>query len=62
MGRIGEEIVVSGAVEAVADGVVAAKLEARQGQTRLIRSAVAEARLAVDTGGADPSLLESGGC
>ncbi len=54
MGRIGEEIVVTGAVEAVADGVVAAKLEARQGQTRLIRGAVAEARLAVDTGGADP--------
>ena len=53
MGRIGEEIVVAGAVEVVADGVVSAKLDARQGETRLIRGAVAEARLPAGTGGAD---------
>src|SRR5215471_16656777 len=35
MGRLGEEIVVTGTVEAVAAGVATAKLEARQGETRL---------------------------
>ena len=45
MGRIGEEIVVSGEVESVADGVATAKLEATQGDTRLIRNAVAELRV-----------------
>ena len=45
MGRIGEEIVVSGAVESVAGGLATAKLEAVQGDTRLIRGAVAEVRL-----------------
>ena len=45
MGRIGEEIVVSGEVKSVADGVATAKLEATQGDTRLIRNAVAELRV-----------------
>jgi len=37
MGRIGETIVVSGTVEAVDGGVASVKLEAHQGDTRLIR-------------------------
>jgi acyl dehydratase len=45
MGRIGEEVVVSGEVSSVADGVATAKLEATQGDTRLIRNAVAELRV-----------------
>jgi acyl dehydratase len=45
MGLIGEEILVSGTVGAVVDGVATAKLEATQGSTRLIRGAVAEVRL-----------------
>jgi acyl dehydratase len=53
MGRIGEEIVVAGSVEGVAGGVVSAKLDARQGETRLIRGAVAEARLPAGAGSAD---------
>ena len=44
MGRIGEEIVVSGEVRAVAGGVATAKLEALQGDAKLIRNAVAELR------------------
>ncbi len=44
MGRIGEEILVSGQVKSVTDGLVTAKLEATQGGTRLIRNAVAELR------------------
>jgi acyl dehydratase len=44
MGRIGDEIVVSGQIKLVADGVATAKLEATQGDTRLIRNAVAELR------------------
>jgi acyl dehydratase len=44
MGRMEEEIVVSGEVKAVADGLATAKLEAVQGDARLIRNAVAELR------------------
>ena len=44
MGRMEQEIVVSGAVKSVADGIATAKLEAVQGDTRLIRNAVAELR------------------
>ena len=56
MGQIGEEIAVTGAVEDVTDGVASAKLEARQGETRLIRGAVAEVRLRPPSGsGGSPS-------
>lgn len=44
MGRIEQEIVVSGQVRSLADGVATARLEAVQGDTRLIRNAVAELR------------------
>lgn len=44
MGRMESEIVISGEVTSVADGVATAKLEARQGDARLIRNAVAELR------------------
>jgi acyl dehydratase len=44
MGRIGDEVVVSGAVSAVADGVATVKLQSVQGDVRLIRNAVAEVR------------------
>ncbi len=44
MGRMEEEIVVSGQVKSVADGIATAKLEAVQGDARLIRNAVAELR------------------
>ena len=44
MGRIEEEVVISGEVKAVADGLATAKLEAVQGDARLIRNAVAELR------------------
>jgi acyl dehydratase len=46
MGRLGEELVVSGQVveEAAADGRVTAKLEAHQGEQRIIRNAVATLR------------------
>jgi acyl dehydratase len=44
MGRIEQEIVVSGEVKSVSDGLATAKLEALQGDTRLIRNAVAELR------------------
>ncbi len=44
MGRLEEEIVVSGEVRSVQDGVATARLEARQGDARLIRNAVAELR------------------
>jgi acyl dehydratase len=42
MGRLEREIVISGQVRSVADGVATAKLEALQGDVRLIRNAVAE--------------------
>jgi 3-hydroxybutyryl-CoA dehydratase len=45
MGRLGEEIAVSGSVQSVSGGVATVKLEANQGDTRLIRGAVAEVRL-----------------
>jgi len=44
MGRMEQEVVVSGEVKSVADGVATAKLEAIQGEARLIRNAVAELR------------------
>ena len=44
MGRMEQEIVVSGEVKSVADGVATAKLEAVQGEARLIRNAVAQLR------------------
>lgn len=44
MGRIEQEIVVSGQVRSLDDGVATARLEAVQGDTRLIRNAVAELR------------------
>ncbi|MGI8572449.1 MAG: MaoC/PaaZ C-terminal domain-containing protein [Solirubrobacteraceae bacterium] len=42
MGRMGEEIVVSGAVEAGDDGAVVVRSEAEQSGQRIIRNAVAE--------------------
>ena len=45
MGRTEQEIVVSGEVKSLADGVATAKLEAVQGDARLIRNAVAELRV-----------------
>ena len=44
MGRLEQEIVVRGEVKSVAGGLATAKLEAVQGDTRLIRNAVAELR------------------
>ena len=44
MGRMEQEIIISGEIKSVADGVATAKLEARQGDARLIRNAVAELR------------------
>ena len=44
MGRMEQEIVVSGEVKSVADDLATAKLEAVQGDARLIRNAVAELR------------------
>ena len=49
MGRLGEEIAVSGSVQSVSGGVATVKLEANQGDTRLIRGAVAEVRLPVSS-------------
>ena len=46
MGRMEQEVVVSGEIKTVADGVATAKLEAVQGDARLIRNAVAELRTA----------------
>jgi acyl dehydratase len=45
MGRIGEEIVIGGEVRSVEDGVATARLDAVQGDVRLIKGAVAELRL-----------------
>jgi acyl dehydratase len=45
MGVMEQEVVVSGEVKSVADGVATAKLEAVQGDARLIRNAVAELRV-----------------
>lgn len=45
MGLLEQEIVISGSVTAVADGVATAKLEARQGDARLVRNGVAELRV-----------------
>ena len=44
MGRMEQEVVVSGEVKSVQDGVASAKLEANQGDARLIRNAVAQLR------------------
>ncbi len=44
MGRIGEEIVVTGTVKTVEDGIATIGLEARQGDARLIRNAVARVK------------------
>ncbi len=44
MGHMEQEIVVSGEVKSVVAGVATAKLEAVQGDARLIRNAVAELR------------------
>ena len=46
MGRLGEELVVSGTVRSVADGVAVVESEAQQAGSRLIRHGVAE--IAVD--------------
>ncbi len=48
MGRIGEEIVVSGTVREVTDGIAVVESQAEQAGSRLIRNAVAE--LAAATG------------
>jgi acyl dehydratase len=45
MGRMGEEIVVSGTVREVADGVAVVDSQAEQSGTRLIRNAVAELKV-----------------
>jgi acyl dehydratase len=45
MGAIGEEIVISGAVSDVSDGVATLKLEAVQGTTKIIKGAVAAVRV-----------------
>ena len=45
MGRMEQEIVVSGEVKSVAEGVATAKLDAVQGDVRLIRNAAAEIRV-----------------
>ena len=44
MGRIGEEVVVSGTVKSVADGAATLRLDAVQGDARLVKGAVAELR------------------
>jgi acyl dehydratase len=44
MGRLEQELLVSGEVRSVEDGVATARLEAHQGDARLIRNAVAELR------------------
>ena len=44
MGRLEQEVLVSGEVKSVDDGVATAKLEANQGDARLIRNAVAQLR------------------
>jgi acyl dehydratase len=45
MGRPDAEIVITGDIEAVTDGIGTARLNAVQGDTRLIRGAVAELRV-----------------
>jgi acyl dehydratase len=45
MGQLDEEIVVSGEVKSVVDGVATAKLQAVQGDARLIRNGIAELRV-----------------
>ena len=45
MGVLEQEVVVTGTVEAVADGVATIAAEARQGDTRIVRNAVAEVAL-----------------
>jgi acyl dehydratase len=45
MGLIGEEIAVTGSVQSVSQGVATVKLEANQGDARLIRGAIAEVRV-----------------
>jgi acyl dehydratase len=45
MGAIGEEIVVSGTVGDVVDGLATVKLDAVQGTTKIIKGAVAELRV-----------------
>jgi acyl dehydratase len=45
MGRLEQEIVISGLVTSVSDGVATAKLEAVQGDARLIRNGIAELRV-----------------
>jgi acyl dehydratase len=45
MGAIGEEIIVSGTVGDVSDGVATVKLDAVQGTTKVIKGAVAELRV-----------------
>ncbi len=44
MGRIGEEVVVRGTVKSVADGAATLRLDAVQGDARLVKGAVAELR------------------
>ena len=45
MGAIGEQMIISGAVSDVSDGVATMKLEAVQGTTKVIKGAVAEVRV-----------------
>lgn len=45
MGRIGDEIVVSGEVRSVSDGTATARIDAVQGDARLVKGATAELRL-----------------
>jgi acyl dehydratase len=42
MGRMDEEIVISGEVQSIQDGVATARLDAVQGDARLVKGAVAE--------------------
>jgi acyl dehydratase len=45
MGRLDEEVAVEGTVRVVEDGIAIVDAEAKQGETRLIRNAVAELQL-----------------
>lgn len=45
MGRMEEEIVISGEIKSVTEGIATARLDAVQGEARLVKGAVAELRI-----------------